>query len=89
MGTRVKVNFRGRDVDGERLTFKTQAEEWNIYSTEDGTKIKMKTVVSDIVRIKEYNQEGQPIYLVKSTNIVEPEVPEHLMLKPKKKGEIN
>lgn len=88
MGSKIKVNWQESEVEGERLSFQTQAEEWNIYSAEDGSILKMKTVVSDIVRLSVRKPDGEPVYLVKSTNIVETQVPPHLLHKPKK-GEIN
>ncbi len=91
MGSKVRVTFQGKEYDGERVDFDTQGEGegWNKYKLEDGTKLKMKTVVSDIVRLPKSGDDGNPVYLVKSTNIVEADVPEHLRNLPRPKSEVN
>ncbi len=86
---KVRVPWKGKDVEGIRLKFKTKEEDWSHYETEDGSTVKMKTVVSDIIRLlKEQKEDGEPIYLVKSTNILEVETAEHLK-KPGKSEDIN
>jgi hypothetical protein len=47
-----KVNFGGKEIDGISLNFKTLKENWNEYDLEDGTTLKFKSVVSDIVRVE-------------------------------------
>ena len=79
-----KYNFQGKDVLGEEIDFEIEKEGWNIYNLKDGTKLKMKSVVSSIVRLEDYKEDtGDPIYLVLAGNVVIPEVPEKLK---KKKG---
>jgi len=57
----------------EKLTeveFQTRKEDWNEYQLVDGTVIKMKLVVSEILRIEgEYDNEGNPVYRIKSANV--------------------
>jgi hypothetical protein len=66
-----KVKWQGQDVDSTSLRFKSLKEEWNEYDLEDGTTVRMKAVVSDVVRIEGYyDQENNPIYLVKASNVV-------------------
>lgn len=78
MAKSVKINFRGEDIDGEQLDFKIDSEDWNTYKMEDGSIIKVKTVVSKITRLNKYNEFGEPIYLVNSTNLIDADVPENL-----------
>jgi hypothetical protein len=78
---RRKVNYEGREVWGEEVEFEAEREGFNTYLLQDGTRLKLKTVVSDIVRLDLRNSEGEPIYLVKSTNIVTAIVPEVLKQK--------
>ncbi|PIU59826.1 hypothetical protein COS86_02175 [Candidatus Bathyarchaeota archaeon CG07_land_8_20_14_0_80_47_9] len=48
-------------------------EDWNVYRLPDGTKLKIKLVVSAIYRIpKQYDPFGYPIYFVNSTNAIIP-----------------
>ena len=67
----VKVPYQGKTVDGVDLEFKTKSEGWNEYETSDGSVIRIKVIASNIVRIEgESDQEGNPIYAVKSTNVM-------------------
>lgn len=73
--------FRGQEVWGEEVDFEPEHEGFNTYLLQDGTKIKMKTVVSEVLKLDSRNSEGEPIYIVKSTNIVAAIVPESLRQK--------
>ena len=74
-----KINFGGKEVDALSIRFKSVREEWNEYNLEDGTTLKMKSVASDILRvIDHYDQEGNPVYIVKSTNLVVVDSPDNL-----------
>ena len=65
------IKWQGRDVDGLEVRFRSNREEWNEYVLEDGTNIRMKAVVSEIIRLNdEYDAEGNPIYIVKSGNML-------------------
>ena len=77
-----KLRFQGRDVDGLELKFKSIREEWNEYDLEDGTTIRLKAVVTDVVRLNgEYDQEGNPVYVVKSGNMMVVKAPDELKKK--------
>jgi len=78
-----KIKWQGQDADALSLRFKTIKEDWNEYDLEDGTTLRMKSVVSDIVRVEgQYDQENNPVYLVKASNLVVVTSPDTL----KKKG---
>jgi len=66
-------------VDGEDVEFEPLAERWNEYRLSDGTLLKMKLVVTRIIRIDKYNDQGEPIYLVNSNNVLTASVPPQLM----------
>jgi len=67
----VKVKYQGREVEATEVEFLTRKEDFNEYQLTDGTVIKMKTVVTDVVKIEgEVDPEGNPVYQVRSTNIV-------------------
>jgi hypothetical protein len=73
------IKWQGRDVDGLEVRFRSNHEEWNDYTLEDGSNIRMKAVVSEIVRLDgEYDGEGNPVYLVKSTNVMVIKAPDNL-----------
>lgn len=59
-------------ADAERIdvSFDQLSEDWNIYRLEDGRKLKLKLVVTGIVRLKGlYDISGIPIYDIGSTVI--------------------
>lgn len=74
------INYQGRQVSGTSLDFKG-TEDWNVYKLEDGTTLKMKTVMTEVVRIDgEYDPSGEPIYTVKSSNILNADIPQKLKI---------
>ncbi len=79
----------GREVESEQVDFEVIREDWNEYRLEDGTVLKFKTIVTDIIRTEDHDPTtGNPIYHVRSTNILRVKVPEHLKKLPtKRKGE--
>ena len=78
-----KINFQGREVDATEVEFQTRREDWNEYQLMDGSEIKMKLVVSGVFRIDgQYDDEGNPIYQIKSTNIAAVKSPDNLRRKP-------
>lgn len=74
--------FQGKDVPGEEIEFEIEREGFNVYLLEDGTKMKMKTVVSSIVRLEAYKPDGEPLYMINSANVATANVPERLKKKP-------
>jgi hypothetical protein len=49
------------------------AEDWNVYRLPDGSKLKVKLVVSSVSKVKDrYDQDGYPLYIVQSTNAIVP-----------------
>ena len=77
-----KVNFQGQEVWGEEIEFETEREGFNTYILHDGTKLKMKSVVSEILRLDLHKPDGEPIYLINATNVVSAVVAENLKRKP-------
>jgi len=76
---RTKVQVGNETVDGIDLDFRTLREEWNEYETEDGSRIRVKLVVSEIIRTDRYDHQlDQPIYVVRSGNIVVTKAPDEL-----------
>jgi len=69
-------------AEGEDLDFEEQVEGWNVYKLSDGTTLKIKTVLVAVKRLKRYNPDGTPIYIIQTQNIVRAvNVPEHLKAK--------
>ena len=66
------------------LDFKEVEENWNSYTLSDGTTLKVKLVLRGVKRLKRYEPDGSPIYVINSINVVRAlEVPEELKAKPK------
>lgn len=64
------------------MPFQTGGEHWNEYLVEDGSVLRVKLVATEIVRLDgQYDQEGNPIYMVNSTNVLAVSAPEDLMRK--------
>ena len=73
-----KFDMGGRSVNGERKAYNTIQEQWNEYLLEDGATIRLKVVVKDIIRTELFNNDGTPVYIIQSTNVVDARVPEEL-----------
>jgi len=70
----MKVKFQGRDVEATPVDFLTRKEDFNEYQLiTDGRAIKIKLVVTKIVKVEgELDPDGNPVYIVQSTNVVAP-----------------
>jgi hypothetical protein len=79
-----KVNLGGQEFMGEEVEFEAEsAEKWNLYALHDGTTLKLKAVLADVLRLEgQYSPNGDPLYTVNAQIIVATNVPENL----KKKG---
>lgn len=63
-------NTLGQDILAEPVLFKTNHEEWNEYTLENGTVVRVKNVVTDILRTELLNEIGETIYAVRSQCVV-------------------
>jgi hypothetical protein len=60
----------------EEIEFAAFNEDWNIYRTENGVKLKIKLIVSSVRKANgKYDQLGYPLYVVQSTNAIVPTPP--------------
>jgi hypothetical protein len=84
MPRKVKMNWQGQEVEAEKIPVNNMREEWNQYFLEDGTVLRARLIVSDVLRLVGiYTAEGDPVYVIKSANFVNSDVPESLRHKPK------
>ncbi len=81
---KLKVRLpNGREVEAMDVDFETVKEDWNEYKLEDGTVLKFKTVVSSIIRTEDYDpMTGDPVYHIRSTNILRANVAEEMKRLP-------
>lgn len=70
MAGHVRVKFSEEWVEGEELDFEPLKESWNEYRCTDGTYVRLKIVVSKIVKLDKWNPQGEPIYQVASANVL-------------------
>lgn len=82
MERRRKVPYQGKQVEGIEVPIKSSGELWNEYLLEDGTVIRVKVIMTDVVKVEnEFDAEGTPVYVIKSTMISSVSAPEHLRRK--------
>jgi hypothetical protein len=61
----------GSEVEAHVVGFEPTVEPWSEYVLEDGTTVRIKTVVGEFLRLEgQYDQRGDPLYVVNSTNVV-------------------
>ncbi len=75
--TRVTMS-NGTIEDGVKLEVVEDFEGWCKFTLEDGTTIKLKPIVISAIRTNKYTDDGEPIYLVKSHNVVITDAPSEL-----------
>lgn len=63
-------------VEGKRVGFEPLEEPWARYKLQDGTMIRLKLVVSDVLRTNQTDATGAPVYAVKSSNVLAVDPPE-------------
>jgi len=72
-----KVPYKGRDVDGDDVSFSVTNEDWNRYQLHDGTEIRIRLIVQDVIKIPgEVDAQGNPAYVVRSSQIMVVKPPE-------------
>ena len=80
---KVSINFGGRQVEATPVEVNQSSERWNEYLLEDGTVMKMKLVLKKVLRVDgEFDSEGNPVYIMQSTNVSAITAPENLKHKP-------
>ncbi len=76
MARKTRINIGDRTIEAEDMEFTTGREDWNEYQVEDGHTVRIKLVVSSILRTADRDPQGNPVYIVQSTNIVKVLPPE-------------
>lgn len=82
MAEKIKINFGSELVEAEPVSINQSNEYFNQYLLEDGTLLKMKLVATKVFRIEgRFDQEGNPLYFVQSTNVLSVDSPPQLKKK--------
>lgn len=76
MARRTRINIGDRTIEAEDMEFRTGREDWSEYIVEDGYTVRIKLVVSSILKTADRDPQGNPVYIVQSTNIVKVLPPE-------------
>ncbi len=63
-------------VEGEEVLFKTEAEPWCVYQLDDGFTIRLKLVVTQVIKTKQKDADGNPVYIARSSNVMAVSPPE-------------
>ena len=78
---RKKISVRPDEPpkEAELVEVTSSSEQWSSYLLSDGTQVKQKVVLTEIWRvIDEYDNEGNPVYVLKSSGIINIQAPEEL-----------
>ncbi len=76
---KVQIQTSAGPKDAERVEIETRDETTSTFRLADGSEIRMRVAVTDILRVDgEYDGEGNPVYIVKSQNVVSVFSPENL-----------
>jgi hypothetical protein len=74
-----RINFQNREVEVTPLTYRAAGEHWNEYLVDDGTVVRVKLVVTEILRIDgQYDNDRNPLYVVRSGNVIVVSSPESI-----------
>ena len=68
---KIRLSPDGPEKEAQLIDIQQSNEHWNQYLLGDGTVIKMKLVATEVWRLEsEWDQEGNPVYVVKSSNVL-------------------
>ena len=79
---KIQLGPGGPEKDAQLVDIQQSSEHWNQYLLGDGTVLRIKLVATEVWRIEgEWDQEGNPFYVVKSSNVLSVNPPEELRRK--------
>lgn len=68
----VEISHEGETVRAYELEFTTEADNWGEYKTEEGTRIKMRSVVARIYRLLDkIRDDGTPIHILHGSVVMD------------------
>lgn len=70
-------------AEGESLEFKSKVEDWNVYKLDDGSILKIKLILTKVIRTKKHNPDGSPIYFTVASNVLSVNSPKKLWGPPR------
>ena len=57
-------------AEADDIDFEQEEESWNTYKLKDGTTLMVKLVLVGVKRLKKWNPDGTPVYMINSQNVV-------------------
>jgi hypothetical protein len=82
MSMKRKVPFQGQMVDATIVEFEPDKELFSTYVLLDGTTLKIKPVLTEVLRIDGFFQpNGDPVYAIQAAQVMSVIAPEHLRRK--------
>jgi hypothetical protein len=79
MKEKKQIAWDGREVEATEHLFRAAGEFWNDYLVDDGSVLRLKIVMTEVNRLEgEYDDDGQPVYAIKSVNAMRVSAPKHL-----------
>lgn len=76
--SRRTINLPGRGpTEVDEVGYRTLSDEfWNEYLLDDGTRVRIKLVVTEVLKLPgEFDVHGNPVYVVNSTNVMHVNAP--------------
>lgn len=77
---KIKVTLPGGVVkEGIEIHMINSDERWSSVTLDDGTTIRIKQTVTQVIKVDdEFDQDGNPVYLTKSANVMVVDAPDNL-----------
>src|SRR5438477_9941201 len=77
-----KIKLQDKEVMAEEIEFEIDKESWNSYVLHDGTTLKLRTVLAEVLRVEgAYSPNGDPLYVVNASTVVNTNAPDSLKKK--------
>ena len=81
-----KVKLGDQEFDAEEIAFQPDSEnggeQWSVYTLHDGTTLKLKPVVVNVLRVEGvFTPNGDPLYQANASLIIHTSAPESLRRK--------
>jgi len=77
-----KVNIGGQEFMANEVEFEAENEKWNTYVLHDGTQLKLKAVLAEVLRVEgQFTPTGNPLYTVNASIVISTNSPDNLRKK--------
>ncbi len=66
-----------QSVIQDDVKYSTLSEEWHEYIVDDGTRLRIKTTVTRIRKTSKFDKDGEPVYLVDTSALINTRLPKN------------